>query len=106
MLLVKRIARRFVTINLRPVKVAEKKKMTWEELLFSSNLYSQYNIPRILKAEPRIESLMRDTENIDPNEEWFLGDMLKLLSLMAEEGSFPPILLEDLHRCVLFWLCS
>ena len=50
MFLARRIARRFVTINMRPIKKAEKAKQTWAQLMFSSTMYAQYNIPRILKG--------------------------------------------------------
>lgn len=64
-------------------------------------MHSQYNIPRILKGEPKIETLMKEIEGIDPNEEWYIVDMLKLMSLCASEAYFSSTLLEDLHRFVI-----
>ena len=100
MILGSRSVFRFVIVNLRPTAKSEMRKMTWQELLFSSNMHSQYNIPRILKGEPRVEALHRDLEIIDPNEEWYLADMLKLMSLLGSENYFSASLLEDLHRTV------
>ena len=52
MLLATRLLRRFVTLHLKQIKTKEEKKstMTWEELIYSTTMYNQYNIPRILKG--------------------------------------------------------
>lgn len=96
-----RLLRRFVTVNIRPTKSKEnRRKQSWEELLYSSPLHSQYNIPRILKGEPKVEALMKDVDVLDPNEEWYIVDMLRMLSVCATEAYFSPALVEDLHRFV------
>lgn len=68
--------------------------------MFSSTMFSHYNIPRVLKGDPRIEALYKDIDNMDPNEEWYIADMLKLLSTLATEGYYSSPLLEDLHKIV------